>query len=179
MNNNSIQSKISNLHAIIMKKQHNAYLQVGYFFLIICAMSLIISSICTDISKTLFVYFSKLNLVDSAYNSITTSDNNDYDTTSILNDNQLNKIEESIMIQHAKQKNFYKDNIEWKKKHNIPNQKIEGQIDLGILEEKNDNYNYNKSNNGDSFWKMLLMPPKYHDLVQHNAKPYYKFMKDE
>lgn len=181
MEENSISTKIIKVHKEIMKKQQNVYLQVGYFFLIICAMSFIISSIFTDMMSTLYVYFEKRKVMRSSEKtkSIRTGDDNHFEETVLSQDNQLDAIEENIMIQHTKQKKRMEETQAWKRAHNIPNQKLESQIDLSILEEKHDNYTYHNKDNGMSFWKMLLMPPKYHELVQHSAKPYYKFVKDE
>jgi len=161
-----------------MKKQHNEYLQIGYFFFIICAMSFIISALCSDLMTTMYVYFSKLKSVNTTNKNTLTSDDNQYETVRSHVENQLDTIEETIMTQHTKQKDFMKDVLDWKEKHNIPNQKLESKIDLNVLEDRHDNYTYKKVNNGESFWKLILMPPKYHELVQHNAKPFYKF-KDE
>ena len=179
MDGNSINDKISNVTQQIMQKQQTAYIQIGYFFLIICAMSFIISSIFTELVNVIYIYFEKSKLIRGIEKSIRAYDDNYYDEPITANDNELDTIEETIMIQHEKQKKLLKDNLEWKKEHNIPNRKIESKIDLTILEDKYDDYKYHKSKNGMPFWKMLIMPPKYHELVQHNAKPYYRFIDDQ
>ena len=70
--------------------------------------------------------------------------------------------------------------MDWKHHNDIPNHdKVEGQIDLTVLEPEYDNYVYDKKNNGMSFWKMLFMPPKYHKLVDNKAIPYIKFQLDK
>ena len=64
--------------------------------------------------------------------------------------------------------------IEWKDRNNIPNaHNIESQIDLRVLENAHDNYQYNPKNDGMSFWKMLFMPPKYHKLIDSRATPFF------
>ena len=96
----------------------------------------------------------------------------------IVEKNELDEIESNIMIQKKNQNSKFDKIREFKRANNIPtSEKVEAQVDLTVLNQNFDDYHYDKSKNGFSFWEMLIMPPDFSQLVtkKDNVKPYIQF----
>ena len=127
-----------------------------------------------DTYQNIKTYFQRSNVVSNKTRKIPTDDN-EYLESTFTNRSDISKLEENIMLQGVKQQTNLQPLIDLKKSNDIPNaEHIHSQIGLNVLDERFDNSTYNKKD-GDSFWKMLFMPPKYYELVNNQAQPYYKF----
>lgn len=176
MSKKDIMADIEKVQKNIADKEFSKTIQIGLFFLIICLMIFFLVFFVMDLINILMLYFQKVKNLDAKEKMQFVDDDNDFDTSGIQYENELDRIEDQIVKRNSNLENRVKEMVEWKKSNKIPNVKIENKIDMTVFENKFDNYNYDKKKNGDSFWKMILMPPNYYKLVNNKAKPFFKFI---
>jgi hypothetical protein len=179
MDRQQVLKQIGNVQKEISEKSFNKSVQIGLFLFVVCIMLFFLAFFVMDMLHVLKVYFQKRRNIESKEKIYMVDDNNDYNTSGIEYENELDVIEDQIVKRNTNLEHRVREMVEWKKSNKIPNVKIESKIDMSVLESKFDNYDYVKNNNGDSFWKMIFMPPKYYDLVNNKARPYYRLIKDE
>ena len=168
-----IESKIFALQEKLQKKSVDLRIDVVYFIVTAVVLLIFISIIFMDTFHNLKMYFNRRDLVSRKTSALQTDDN-EYPETYFTQRNDINKMEEQIMMKGAKQKEKMQPLIDLKVSNDIPDAKnIHSQISLNVLDPRFDENSYNK-NDGDSFWKMLFMPPKYYELVNNRAEPYFK-----
>jgi hypothetical protein len=168
-----LQEEIYEIQKKIMSKRVAIQIQIGAFFFTVVVLMFFILIIMRNVIDNLSTYFKKSKLVNRK-TKLTKGDENTYHDTILGNENELNTIEREIMKQHASQKEKLKLLTTMKKENDISNHDdIHAQIDLSVLEPVHDDYKYDKNKNGMGFWKMLLMPAKYDQLVKSGA--YVKF----
>ena len=169
----SVESKIFALQKKLQKKSVDLRIDVVYFIVTAVVLLIFISIIFMDTFHNLKLYFNKRNLVSRKTSALKTDDN-EYPETYFTQRNDLNRMEEQIMVKGVKQKEKMQPLIDLKVSNDIPDAKnIHSQISINVLDPTFDENSYNK-NDGDSFWKMLFMPPKYYELVNNRADPYFK-----
>ena len=174
-NVDELMRKISAIEKKIMDKRTNIQVDIIYFFVTIVILVIFLLIVFTDLFNVFKVYIDKKKQINS--NNIT-DDDNDYHQNFFNNQNELEKIEEHIYNKHRSQQDNLKYLVNWKKSNNLKNpSKIESQIDINSLDKEFDNYLYNDKVQGESFWKLLFMPPKYHKLINNEAIPYFQFQK--
>ena len=168
-----VESKIFALQEKLRKKSVDLRIDVVYFIVTAVVLLIFISIIFMDTFHNLKMYFNRRNLVSRKTSALQTDDN-EYPETYFTQRNDLNKMEEQIMVKGVKQKEKMQPLIDLKVSNDIPDAKnIHSQISINVLDPRFDENSYNK-NDGDSFWKMLFMPPKYYELVNNRADPYFK-----
>ena len=172
----AILHKISELQKEIANKKVNKGIQIGIFFLTTCIMLFFLTFFILDLVNILRIYLRKQNNIKVKEDFYKVDDNNRFDISGIEYENEMDMIEDQISKRNINLENRLKEMIEWKRSNKIPSGNIENRIDMTVVEEKHDNYKYNNKSNGDSFWKMLFMPPKYYDLVNNKAKPFFRWM---
>lgn len=165
--------KINKVQLELSEKEFNKSVQIGIFFFTTCVMLFFLTFFIMDFVNVLKIYFNKKRNVEGT-TKYKVDDDNEYNKTGIEYENELDQIEEQIFKRNINLENRLKEMVEWKRSENIPNVNIENKIDMTVLEDKFDNYEYNDKKDGVSFWKMMLMPPKYYKLVNNKAKPFYR-----
>lgn len=170
-----LRQKISNITTKIMKKRTNIRVDIIYFFLTVVVLIIFLLIVFIDLFNIFKVYTDKIKQI-KVNNIKLVNDDNNYHQPYFNNQNELEKIEEHIYNKHRIQQDNMKHLIDWKKSINLKNpSKIESQIDLNSLDKTFDDNSYNKHNSGESFFKLLFMPPKYHEVINNQAIPYFKF----
>ena len=178
-NKRDIMIEIDKVQKEISSKSFNKNIQIGIFFFVICIMIFFLTFFINDLIQILKVYFRKRNNIKAKDKHYKKNDENDYDISGIQYENELDVIEDQIIKRNTNLENRMREMVDWKKSNKIPNVQIHNKIDMTVLESKFDNYTYDKKSNGDSFWKMILMPPKYYQLVNNKAKPFYRLRDDQ
>lgn len=174
-----IMEEISKVQKEIAGKKFNKSVQIAIFFFTLCIMLFFLTFFIADLFHIIRVYFRKQNNIKAKETFYKVDDNNEYDRSGIEYENELDTIEDQIVKRNSNLENRLKEMVEWKRSKKIPNVNIESNINMTVMEGKYDDYKYNKNKNGDSFWKMIFMPPKYYDLVNNHAKPYFRWMHNE
>ena len=170
-----LREKISNITTKIMKKRTDIRVDIIYFFLTVVVLIIFVLIVFIDLFNVFKVYIDKQKQIQANNNKLV-NDDNDYQQPAFNNQNELEKIEERIYNKHRVQQDNMKHLIDWKKSIDLKNpSKIESQIDLNSLDKTFDDYSYNKQKSGESFFKLLFMPPKYHEVINNEAIPYFKF----
>jgi hypothetical protein len=174
-----IQERIYKIQQEISNKTTKLYMQVIAFFITVTILIIIVLITTTDIITVIKKYFERSKNISDKDKIYLPNDENKYEESSFTKVNEIYTAEQSIMRQHASQKDSMKNTIKWKKNNAIPDpEKVESQVDLRILEPAYDNYEYQSKNNGISFWKMLFMPPNYHKLIDSRGSPYHQFVNE-
>ena len=164
-----IQKQIETLTKKIARSSNDISMNIVFFLATVCVLLVFVYIIVHDALTSIQIYYSKLRKANANENMRESKDDFFYDEYPANESNQLNLIEHNVMLKHKNQKIQFQPLLEFKKKNELPNsEKLEAQVDLTILESQFDSYEYDKTKNGMSFWKMLLMPPKYNDLVSNN-----------
>jgi hypothetical protein len=144
------------------------------------------SIIVYDLVVTFQIYFMKLYKNNKKKHNPFDDDNEFVEFQYNENEYEMDTIEKSVMAQSAIHRDKMKDIVEWKSQINntiaggesgnatTNLSKIENQVTLDVIEGSNDDYEYDSTRNGDSFWKMLIMPPQYNEYITSKAKPYHK-----
>ena len=176
MSKGEILEKIQKVQKQLSEKQFSKSLQIGIFFLVVCIMLFFLVFFISDFLNIIGIYFQKVKNIKAKEKMFVQSDDNDYDKSGIQYENEIDHIEDQIVKRNLNLENRLKEMVEWKKSNKIPNVKIESKIDMTVMEDKFDNYKYDKQKNGESFWKLLIMPPKYYQYINNKAKPFYRFM---
>ncbi len=167
--------KISKITTKIIEKKSDIRIDVIYFFITVVILGIFTIIVFSDLFNVFKRYYDKKQAI-KANNLQITDDDYEYHQPFFEKQNELEKIEEQIYNKHRSQQNNLKYFIDWKKSNNIKDpSKIESQIDLNSLDKQFDDYKYNNKQTGESFWKLLFMPPKYHELINNAAIPYFKF----
>lgn len=178
----SVQSEADKLRKSIMKVQqklvkHKFDLNLNLVLFAIISFVLIVFLIIVinDLFKTLMLYFKKKKLL-STKSSLKDNYQN-VDNPLIIEKNELDEIEDNIMIQRRNQQAHFDDINRRKQRIDLPvKDTVEGGIDLRVLDDKFDDYTYDKSKDGFSFWKLLILPPDFTQHVKKNdKKPYIQF----
>jgi hypothetical protein len=168
-------NKIRIIKDNILKKKADYMIDLVYFILCFLILFAFITIISFDLYATIRLYMKRKDNIQKSSNSALNEDDNEYPEVYSNIGNELNKLEESLMENNIKQNEKLKRYKEWREKHNIKNANvIDAQVDMNVIDSRYDDYNYNKDS-GDNFFKMLLMPPKYHELVNNSGRPYIKF----
>jgi hypothetical protein len=168
LNPDQIQKQIETLTKKIARSSNELSMNIVFFLATVCVLLVFVYIIVHDALTSIQIYYSKLRKVNANENIRESKDDFFYDEYPSNESNQLNLIEHNVMLKHKKQKIQFQPLLEFKKKNELPNsEKLEAQVDLTILESQFDSYEYDQTKNGMSFWKMLLMPPKYNDLVSN------------
>ena len=171
--------EIGKVQKQIASKKFNKGLHIAMFFFTVCMMLFFLVFFISDLVNILRVYFKKRKNIKIKENVYKLDDDNAYVKSGIEYENELDTIEDQIVKRNNNLENRLKEMVEWKRSNKIPNVSLENKIDMTVIEDKHDNYQYNKKNNGDSFWKMIFMPPKYYELVNNKAKPYFRWMHNQ
>ena len=168
-----LQQNILDIKEKLKHKVVDIKIDVIYFIVTSVVFMIFISIIFMDMFNNIKLYFNRNKLVNRKTTTLQTDDNT-YPDEVFVQRNDLNKLEERIMTHGGRQKEKLQPLIDLKVANNIPNaNNIVSQISINVLDPKLDDNTYTK-NNGDSFWKMLFMPPKYYELVNNRAEPYFK-----
>lgn len=166
-----IQTQINTLTKKIARSSNALSMNIVFFVSTVSVLLVFVYIIVHSAFMSLETYYSKLKKVNANEKNRESKDDFFYDEYTFDQTNQLDLIEHNVMLKHKKQESAFKPLMEWKKKNELPNsEKLEAQIDLTVLETQFDSYEYDKTKNGMSFWKMLIMPPKYHDLVSNENR---------
>lgn len=172
-------NKIGEVQKTIAGKKFNKGIHIGIFFFTVLIMLFFLTFFVMDLISVLKMYYAKQRSIKAKETFSKVEDNNDYGVSGIEYENEMDTIEDQIVKRNSNLENRLKEMVEWKRSNKIPNVKIENRIDMTVVEQKFDNYEYNTKKNGDSFWKMIFMPPKYYELINNKAKPYYRFTNNE
>ena len=173
-NLDELDKEIDRLQLKIKNKDVDIRMDIVYFCIIFIGLSIFISVIFYDLLSTFKIYFDKNKLINSK-KVIKNDDDYDYEDSVYNNINTIEQVKKQVVTKKRAQKRNLQPYIDWKKSNNIKNyDKIESLITLNSLDKKFDNYEYNEKKNGESFWKLLFMPPKYHELINNEAVPYFK-----
>jgi hypothetical protein len=160
-------------------KKSSKTIQIGLFFVILCLMLFFLVFFIMDLINILILYFKRRQNISSKEKMYFVDDDNDFDTSGIQYENELDSIEDQIVKRNANLERRLGEMLKWKKSNKIPDAKIHSKIDMTVLEQKFDDYTYDKGKNGDSFWKMILMPPQYYKFINNQAKPFYRFIAND
>ena len=160
-------------------KKSSKTIQIGLFFVILCLMLFFLVFFIMDLINILILYFKRRQNISSKEKMYFVDDDNDFDKSGIQYENELDSIEDQIVKRNANLESRLGEMLKWKKSNKIPNAKIDSKIDMTVLEQKFDDYTYDKDKKGDSFWKMILMPPQYYKFINNQAKPFYRFIANE
>jgi hypothetical protein len=160
-----IQKQIDTLTKKIARSSNDISMNIVFFVATVCVLLVFVYIIVHGAFTSLKMYYHKLRKANANEKMRESKDDFFYDEYTFDQSNQLNLIENNIMLKHKKQEIAFQPLMEWKKKNELPSEKLEAQVDLTVLEKEFDSYEYDITKNGMSFWKMLLMPPKYLDLV--------------
>ena len=171
-----LMKEIEKVQKSLADKKIDKTIQIGLFFLIICLMLFFLVFFIMDLINILVLYFKKRKNLSSKEKMYFVDDDNDFDISGIQYENELDKIEDQIVKRNANLESRLGEMLKWKKSNKIPDARIDSKIDMTVLEQKFDDYTYDKSKNGDSFWKMILMPPQYYKFINNQAKPFYRFI---
>ena len=171
-----IMEQIEEVQKSLANKKFSKTIQIGIFFLILCLIIFFLVFFIMDLLNILMLYFKKVQNITSKEKLYFVDDNNDFNTSGIQYENEIDHIEDQIVKRNTNLQNRLSEMINWKKSNKIPNAESETKIDMTVLEKKFDNYTYDKNKNGDSFWKMILMPPNYYKLVNNKAKPFFRLI---
>jgi hypothetical protein len=175
--NNEIEAKIMEMQKKLKNKVVDIRIDVVYFIVTAIVFIIFISIILMDTFQNIKIYYNRRRLVEKDIRSLQ-SDDNDYPEEVFKNQNDIYRIEEQIMSKASKQRDVLKPMLDLKVSNKIPQADImHGQIDLNVLDPRFDDNSYNNKN-GDSFWKMLFMPPKYYELINNRSIPYFKINED-
>lgn len=173
MSNADIIKEIGSLQKEISKKSANKYFQVMIFIAIIFVALGFMILVVNDLVISVTTFYDKKKLLKlKAVKSLTTDDMI-YDTSVLEYVNEVDKAEDEVVKKNNNLKHELRRLVEWKKTNKIPNVKIEGKIDTNTFESRHDDYEYDKKKKGDSFWKMIFMPPKYYQFVNKKGEDYY------
>lgn len=144
-------------------------------FAIISFVSIVILIIViNDTFKTITLYFKRKATVSKNFNN--TDDYSNYDNPLVLEKNELEEIESNLIIQRSNQQKHLDNIKEFKQKLDLPNtERAEANVDLRVLNDQFDDYEYDSTKDGFSFWQMLVMPPDFIQYVKKtkNAKTPY------
>ena len=174
-----IMKQIEEVQKSLADKKVYKTIQIGLFFLIICLMLFFLVFFIMDLINILILYFKRIKNISSKEKMYFVDDDNDFDKTGIQYENELDKIEDQIVKRNSNLESRLSEMLKWKKSNKIPDAKIDSKIDMTVLEQKFDDYTYDKGKNGDSFWKMILMPPQYYKFINNQAKPFYRFISND
>ncbi len=181
----SMQNEADKIRKLIKKTQDNLVkfkfdlnLNLILFILITFVLVVFLIIVINDLFNILSLYLKKKRFVSKSDKYKNRDDYESYNNPLIVEKNELDEIESNIMIQKKNQNSNFDKIREFKKANNLPtSDKVEAQVDLTVLNQNFDDYHYDKSKNGFSFWEMLIMPPDFSQLVtkKENVKPYIQF----
>ena len=168
-----LQTNILELQEKLKNKVVDLKIDVIYFIVTCVVFMIFITIISMDTFHNVKLYFNRKTIIDRKITTLQPDDNT-YPDEVFVQRNDLNKLEERIMTHGGRQKEKLQPLIDLKVSNNIPNaNNIDSQISINVLDPNFDDNAYTQ-NDGDSFWKMLFMPPKYYELVNNRADPYFK-----